>query len=273
MTKNRKLNKIDEEPTNWGVLDKMEYMDNVMDKIEFEEQQEETDDEEDFESRQKMMEKMKSTKSTGNEVDDDGFKIIGMKHHLQDQKQTMQNTSTKFLPVNLPPFESVVEEESKTKYIIPITVTIKTPRNMKLAFKSSRMVVAMLKALQMTYQDTYIGSIHGDNNEKKLTHHSQVPLDDKILKKYMLHPVSGLKSSYSIKIIVHANKELKNYLADPTFKNYINEELISIEQNLLKTAVPFNIGFLEQITSTRETTGMHTKQLKKNFRQIHQSSK
>jgi hypothetical protein len=265
MTKNNKNSKVDEDKTDWGVLDEMEYMDNVMEEVQFEDQDEVTDDEEDFESRQKMMEKMKSAKTFGNNADEEGFQIIGMKNHVQNQKQTMQNTSSKFLPINLPLFESVVEEESKTKYTIPITVTIKTPQNMKLAFKSPRMLVAMLKAFQMAAQDTYIGPIQQDSNEKKITHHTQVPLDDKNLKKYMLHPVSGVNSSYSIKIVVHANQELKMFLADPSFKNYVNLELISIEQNSLKTAVPYNIGFLEQITSTRETTRMHTKRLKKIF--------
>jgi hypothetical protein len=47
------------------------------------------------------------------------------------------------------------------------------------------------------------------------------------------------------------------------FSNYLASELISVELNTLEmTVVPFNLGFLEQTTATRETTTLHMKRIR-----------
>jgi hypothetical protein len=66
---------------------------------------------------------------------------------------------------------------------------------------------------------------------------------------------------HSTKIEIHANYKLKDFLMDPAFRIYTKNELITIPQNFLNTAVPFNVGYLEYATQSRETTDQHQEQL------------
>jgi hypothetical protein len=86
--------------------------------------------------------------------------------------------SEKYLPLNLPKFVLTVYNKSPTILKIPITVTVRAKRTGSYSYNSTRILVAMLKALQMVHHDTYIGPINNDDTtSKKLTHHGQVSLD------------------------------------------------------------------------------------------------
>jgi hypothetical protein len=206
----------------WGINEEMEYLDNVIKEVRFEKENMQNEETDFTQTRQKMMTKMKQGPQAkienNNDNEKDGWEISGDKQKKIENKQTFESVSQHFIPTYLPLFESNVYDECKTKYRIPITVTIKPKPNTQGAFKSSRMLVAMLKALQMAYQDTYIGPIDKKSNHKNLTHHSQVPTEPTNLKNYMMKPVTGFNNTFSIKIIVCSNQELKTFLVEPNFR-------------------------------------------------------
>jgi hypothetical protein len=114
----------------------------------------------------------------------------------------------------------------------------------------------MVKALQMAYQDTYIGPLDNNSTLGKICHHQQVPISDEGLKNYIMKPVPGENNTLSTKIMLHTNHELKDYLMVSRFRQYISHEQILLMYNELDTAVPTNVGFLEQATQSRETTSL-----------------
>jgi hypothetical protein len=125
------------------------------------------------------------------------------------------------------------------------------------------LLFSMIKALQMTFQDSYIAedsyiaALVDDDNTPILTHSKQVPIDHVGIHKYMVPSRLSQGDIYATKILVHSNNELKDYLSNWKFRNYLKTEQISVEINHLSTAVPYNVGFVEQVTSTRDTTILH----------------
>jgi hypothetical protein len=98
---------------------------------------------------------------------------------------TFKEKSRSYLPLNLPLFELVVYTKSKTTIIIPITITIKKPKEGQQNLKESRLLVAMMKLLQSAFQDTYIGTVRNNSKYSKIAHPLQVPLDNKTLQHYI----------------------------------------------------------------------------------------
>jgi hypothetical protein len=176
---------------------------------------------------------------------------------------TFEEKSRSYLPLNLPLFESVVYTDSKTTIIIPVTITIEKPKEGKQNLKQSRLVVAMMKLLQSTFQDTYIGTVTNNSKYSKIAHHRQVPLDNKTLQHYMSDLVMGLNNTWSTKILIHENHDLKEFLMSSKVRNYLANKQISIAKNHLSTAMPYNVGFLEKAVQSRETTGIQKARLMK----------
>jgi hypothetical protein len=86
-------------------------------------------------SREEMMEKLQVS-TEYQELDnygttEDGWKIQGMKSFKKEKRDTYKEVSEKYLPINLPLFESEIYVDTPTKYIIPITINIRQPRNAK----------------------------------------------------------------------------------------------------------------------------------------------
>jgi hypothetical protein len=185
------------------------------------------------------------------------WQIEGTKSLQREHRDTFENTSIKHIPINLPKFESEVYEETSTNYIIPIMVTIRLKKGVDQSLNQSRWLVAILKSLQMVHHDTYIGELIGTSNSTKIVHHDQVPLDHRRLHSYMNVPVMGNNTSYSTKIVIHSNNDLNSFLTNPTLLTYLKEEQIAIEHNNLTTTLPKNVGFIEQVTASRETTILH----------------
>lgn len=212
-----------------------------------------------------MLEKIsKNNKDkTNNTNDSNNWELMVAKQQQKEMRATYDKVSYKYLPLNLPPFESEVYEESKTSMSIPITINIKSKKGSNHPMKNTRLLVALIKAFQMAYQDTYIGSINDDNKIPKINHHNQVPVKDIDLMKYMMEPIIGPNKSYYTKIIIHTNHELKDYINNTRFRSYISNELISIEYNTLNVVIPQNVGFFEQTTTNRQTTLLHHLRLQK----------
>jgi hypothetical protein len=102
----------------------------------------------------------------------------------------------------------------------------------------------------MSSQDTHIAKLNYKNDPRQIVHHNQVPLQYKELLKFMEEPTLISNHFYSTKIMVHSNKELKDFITDTVFCNYLTSESIHIEYNNLDCIVPQNVGFLEEVTSS-----------------------
>jgi hypothetical protein len=173
-----------------------------------------------------------------------------------------EEISHNILPINMPLFVSESEETSSSKLTIPITITIKNEHGYNMGFKKSRLLVAMIKAFQMAYQDTNITTLNNDKEMDDIAHHCQVPTDSNSLNKYMMDPVLSSTKSYSTNMVIKTNMELKDYLNNTQFWSYITNELINIEFNQLNSPLPYNVGFIEQVTASRETTILHYEHIK-----------
>lgn len=214
-----------------------------------------------FYTKQIMLEKIQNNKNPDSNVVA-SWETVGARNLLNEKRATFADVSHKYLPINLPPFLSEVFEDSDTKYIIPLTINIKPLRGSNNSFKGPRLLCAMMKAFQMAFQDTYIGSINKDDEIDKLTNYQQVPLEQAKVEQYMMEPIIGMNKSYSTKIIIHSNHELKDFINNQKFQTYITTEMISIEYNNLNSVIPYNIGFLEQVTSSRDTLLLHENRIK-----------
>jgi hypothetical protein len=87
-------------------------------------------------------------------------------------------------------------------------------------------------------------------------------MDQHELRNHMSKTDHGPNNVHSSKIILHTNHELKDYLINSDFRNYLSSESFHIKYNGLDSIVPYNVGFLEQITSSRDTTMLHEERLR-----------
>jgi hypothetical protein len=206
-----------------------------------------------------------NTKSVNNNktTDSDGYTVVGGSIIERQRRQVFEERSKVLVPVNLPLFESLVYISSETKHRIPLSITIRPLQTGSHGFKNARVMVAMLKILQMSYQDTFIGPIDETSKAEKLAHHSQVPIVPELLKQYMVAPVMTPNNTYNTKIVIHSNHELKEFKTHPVFLDYEKSEGIQIEINKLKTVIPCNVGFLEQVVPRFDTCNLHEERLLK----------
>jgi hypothetical protein len=77
--------------------------------------------------------------------------------------------------------------------------------------------------------------------------------------------ITGQNNTYSKKIILHTIQELKTILAEAKLQTYLNEEMISIEYNMLQTITMNNLGFLEQVTTNQDKTKLHKMRISKHL--------
>jgi hypothetical protein len=188
--------------------------------------------------------------------------VEGMKGHETERKAAFEDYSINYLPTRMPLFESVVETGSNTKFIIPMTVSIKLKKNGS-GFKATRLLVAMVKLLQMSHPESYIATLNYKDDPRRIVHHNQVPLDYKELLHFMVEPSLSNNNIYSTKIIIHTNCELKDYLEDNKFRKYLTSSSIHVEYNTLDCLNPQNVGYLEEVTSSRDTVMLHEERLRK----------
>jgi hypothetical protein len=198
-----------------------------------------------------------------------GWTEQGMKEIQRDIDVASKQSSTKYLPTNLPSFKFVVLEDSPPPNIIPVTSSIKTPQLTNFVFKKTRILVTMIKLLQILFQESYIDPSNTDNTTTtKIAHRTQIPKSNNEVLKYMYTP-KCTNGVWSTKIYIHSNKKLKDFVSNDEFQNYIVREQLMIKYNKLNTIIPMNIGFLEQMVPNRESTILQHARLKHYFYQMH----
>jgi hypothetical protein len=187
-----------------------------------------------------------------------GWDLVGASKFEKDQRKIFASYSQQYLPRNLPLGESTDYVGILTSTILCVTVQIRTPaKASNVGFKRARVLLAVLKLFQSAYSDSYIGSVKGDAMVARIIHPEHIPLDEAILLNYMVKPVVATNRVYSTKVLIHTNHTLKEFKIDPNFRSYIGEEGIVIDNNTLATAIPINIGFLENVIPRQDTLHLH----------------
>jgi hypothetical protein len=199
------------------------------------------------------------------------------KWEIVNSKETKRNTtalkdksSKTYLPTNLPPVKNTSNTTVQTtRYVIPLSITVTAKRNKRSWIKDSRIMVAVLQAMQNVYSDTYISSIQEDINTPTIFKTEDIPLEGHQIRQYLVTPVSQKLNRFHGKLFMLTNHTIKEYKMNREFLEYLRDEDIILEMNDLDDINPSQVGFLEHTIPTYETLEMHTKRLAKILPEVH----
>jgi hypothetical protein len=202
--------------------------------------------------------------SSWTDGDKGAWEEVGKKQKDKIKLAINKQNLNRFLPRYLMPGKAEGTAKVKTTKQIPITIKIRAPEGTKAHFNQSRILVALMKALQSLYYDTYIGPINNnkdDYNSKILYEPSDVSADEKELEDYI--EVGGDLRQFMGKVVLLTNNELVAYKISPVLRCYLAKENMVIDKNELTSINPPNIGFLETVVPRNETVQLHTARLMK----------
>jgi hypothetical protein len=129
---------VDNSWDNNGDYNQMDYLESMIKEVRQEKQkllQKLKDD---------MMERLCTEQQNRTCPNEQKWEIVDMKEYKSEKNAAFDNYSQRYIPKNLPLFESKIEVGSPTKFVIPLTVSIKIKKGGS-AFKATRLIVAMMK--------------------------------------------------------------------------------------------------------------------------------
>jgi hypothetical protein len=200
---------------------------------------------------------MPTTYSTGT-----GWETVGEKQKEKQKNAVHEETSLRYLPRYLLPGCRSDKPVVKTTKIIPLIIKLRPPEDNKQHPHKTRIVAAVLRALQTIYSDTYLATVHEDHNIKDLiSNPDSIPIEEHKLENYLI--MGGDGRQFVGKIYIHTNAELIKYKQSPHIRLYLAKENLMIDENALMSIRPPNVGFLEATIPRNETLDLHTQRLKK----------
>jgi hypothetical protein len=208
--------------------------------------------------------KMKHQKETTSEVQkkitsntqEDDFQLVSNKQATKEKSIAFDEMSQIYLPKSLPPDCNFDEKIVDTTYELPVTVKI-TAHNSVNIFKNSRIVVGILRALQMVDKNTYLNPIDKNSKTPKLYRSSDlIPGNEDVLQ-YAEEPKKGKFDSYTMRIYISSNRDLNYYKQNQGFREYITTEKMVIDYNDLESTNPINAGFLVNVIARPETMSIY----------------
>jgi hypothetical protein len=189
---------------------------------------------------------------------------VNEKDKDKEIKEMTDKISNKLLPKKLPDFGNINNENTtSTSIIIPLSIKIVAPKKTNLKFKSSRVVAAVLQALQNVYFDTYLAPIDADTMIEAISNPKNIPIDESNIKQYLQKSMNARNGVFHGKIYLNTNHKLQEYKTNLELQQYLREENIVIDVNDLDDINPVIVGFLEQNFPSYQTLDMHTNRLKK----------
>jgi hypothetical protein len=216
----------------------------------------------------KLMEnaKLRITHGIGEDVfeNDSEYESVFDKKMEKNYQNLYEQNSNIWLPSNLPIVEKSIEQDSAipTNKILPITVKINVPKQTIQQVQTTRVLIAILTALQQEHPDTYIGPIK-QNSAKLLHSPTEIPTDEDLLSLYIERSTTNKPRLFFIRIIVHSNHSLTRFKDSSTFRKYIAEENIVLDYNDLESMEPNLVGFLQDIIPRYETVHLHQERVEK----------
>jgi hypothetical protein len=174
-------------------------------------------------------------------------------------------TSTKFLPKHLPPGPVNTDTTvNDTNYEFPLMIKVNKLKNQKQQLNNTRIVVAVLAAIQKICKETYLIPREGTGNLPPIKSPTQVSMNPNELKCYMELPPEEQRNKYSMvaRINIKTNVKLSDCKAHPKFVEYLVKEHLVLDINGLIDVAPEHVGYLEKVDGRHETLDAHTERIK-----------
>jgi hypothetical protein len=189
--------------------------------------------------------------------------IVGEQKITKERLAVFEEHSKRLAPHHLPATESTNYDLKPTKYVLPLTLKMKSPKYGNYKFNNSRALVALLKAMQIVSPEIYIAPVLENSEEKILVNPLQIPTEENELKNYMMAPMITRTRVFITKIIVKSNVDLKEIKTNTDFLYYVGEHGIQIDYNRLETVIPYNVGILENVIPRHDTLLLHYERINK----------
>jgi hypothetical protein len=189
----------------------------------------------------------KDTNEKEKKPDDTNWQEVNDKDTTQKKKASFEKTSQQYLPTNLPEDKQIDNKlEQKTKFVLPLSIKVNKKWKSKATIHKSRVMVAILQAMQNVYPDTYLATTEDDKTIPAIINIKDVPMDENQIRQYLATPMNPTKTFHA-KVYMMTNHTIQEYKGDTAFFEYIKKENIVIEINDLDDINPVHVGFLEEV--------------------------
>jgi hypothetical protein len=166
---------------------------------------------------------------------------------------------------NLPPGPVYTDTTiNQTVYKYPLKIKISKFKKSTKQLNHTRLVVAVLAALQKVCKETYLLPREGFGNIDPIKSPAQVSMHPADLKRYLELPSEEQQNSYTIiaRLMIGSNIDLEECKNHPKFVEYLAREHIVLDVNALMDVDPEHVGYLERISGRHDTLLAHTSRLK-----------
>ena len=191
-----------------------------------------------------------------------GWEVVGEKQKEKLRASIFEEVSTKYLPRYIMPISRTDKQIVKTTKIIPLLIKLRPPAGNKQHPHKSRIIIGVMRALQCLYHDTYLANIHNNHpTTDMICDTNLIPTDEQILENYVTMSCDG--KQFIGKIFIHTNNDIIKYKQSPQLRSYLAKEHLVLDENVLTSVRPSNVGFFETTIPRNETIELHTKRLLK----------
>jgi hypothetical protein len=184
-----------------------------------------------------------------NKEEEKTWNTIVSKEKKREFHATHDLISQKYLPRNIIQLTEPIltNDDMKTKYVIPLSIRMKTKKNSRATIRPSRVVVAILNSMKKVFPETNIGPLIDNQNLPNINNATEVPTSDNKLKHYLATPINGTNNMFFGKIHIHSNHTIKEYKQNNEFTQYLKNEGIIVDINDLDDINPTQLGLYENI--------------------------
>jgi hypothetical protein len=188
---------------------------------------------------------------------DQDWTLTNQKEIDKEHRATTEYFSHVYLPRYVPNIAPTKDAIRHTSVVLPLSIKILPSKERRAKFRQSRILYAVLGAMQKVYKETYLGPIDDDPTLELINNVDNIPLEVTNIKDYLALPVQPKQNLFLGKIFIHTNHYLQDYQANELFTDYLRKENIIIEINDLDDVNPVQLGFIENIIPRNDTIGMH----------------
>jgi hypothetical protein len=179
----------------------------------------------------------------------------------KELKATTDFVSYRYLPKILIDEHFAQYEIQPTSLVIPLSIKVSHNKNPKFHFRNSRIVYAILGAMQKAFPDTYLGPLTQDPKLEIIYNIKDIPLEIGNIKDYLATPINQKQGLFIGKVYIHCNHPLHEYRKNGQFLEYLKQENINLDINDLDDVNPFHLGYMENIIPRHETVNMHASRI------------
>jgi hypothetical protein len=200
-------------------------------------------------------------------VQADGWTTVASKRIERRFDGIYEQISTTMIPRRLP-MEKLGTDQLKpanTIHVLPLLIKITKSKKDPRTINKSRVLVAILQAMQNVYSDTYMIPKIGkeDKEHPNIYNINMVSTSDAIISDYFEYPEIVPNGSFTGRIELHTNHPLSDYKLNSGFSKYLAQEKIVLEEIRLSDVDPPNLGYIEELIPDSEILRMHTIRIRK----------